>query len=180
MMQFHIPQMTVPKVVSSALGGALGWVIAEFKPMAPLASVAVLLIFVDVVVAYMLDRRVHKRYPEARSRPAKFTSYAFGKALKRSIPETLIIIGLAYLIHHYVSPYDGFPLDKVVATALCGMQALSILENYTSCRDENDKHWRILKALRRILLDKTERHLDITLDEFRELKEKKEGGANNG
>ena len=39
------------------------------------------------------------------------------------------------------------------------------IENESSCRDENES--RFWKMLQRIMVDKTERHFDVTLDELK-------------
>jgi hypothetical protein len=47
-----------------------------------------------------------------------------------------------------------------------------MLENEASCRpDSESRFWRMLQ---RVLIDKTERHLDVTLDEFKDDKKDEE------
>ena len=149
------------------LGGGVGWLIAEFKPTFPLIIVAVIFIIYDAYTAYQLDKRVHKMYPtKAKRSQAKFTSFAFGKVITKTIPKRLWLIILAYLVEHWVFIHVTIPLSYIVTGAICFEQAWSILENESSCRTEKES--RFWKMLQRIMIDKTERHFDIELDEIKE------------
>lgn len=58
------------------------------------------------------------------------------------------------------------PLSYIVAGIICFEQAWSILENESSCRGKEEGiFW---KLLQKIMVDKTERHFDINLDEFKD------------
>lgn len=155
----------IPKALFALIGGGVGWFVAEFKPTFPLIVVAVIFIVYDAYTAYQLDKRVHKRYPEkAQRREAKFTSFAFGKVIKQTIPKRLWLILLAYLVEHWVFVHMAIPLSYIVTGVVCFEQAWSILENESSCRDENDS--RFWKLLQKIMVDKTARHFDVNLDEL--------------
>lgn len=148
------------------LGGGIGWLIGEFKPTFPLIIVAIIFIVYDAWTAYQLDKRVHKKYPEKSKREkAKFTSFAFGKVVKSTIPKRLWVIILAYIAEHWVFVHVQIPLSYIVTGVICFEQAWSILENESSCRDESES--RFWKMLQRIMVDKTERHFDVTLDELK-------------
>lgn len=142
-------------------GGVVGWFVAEFEPMFPLAVVAVIFIVYDAWTAYQLDKRVHIAYPDKVSREkAKFTSFAFGKVVKQTIPNRLWLIVLAYLVEHWVfSHVISIPLSYIVTGAICFEQAWSILENSASCRPESES--RIWRWLQSVLVDKTQRHFDV-------------------
>lgn len=148
------------------LGGFIGWFVAEFEPTFPLVIVAIIFIVYDAWTAYQLDKRVHKKYPDkAKRRDAKFTSFAFGKVVKSTIPKRLWVIILAYLVEHWVFIHMSIPLSYIVTGVICFEQAWSILENESSCRDDNES--RFWKMLQRIMVDKTERHFEVTLDELK-------------
>ena len=145
------------------LGGFVGWLVAEFSPTFPLITVAVIFIVYDAWTAYQLDRRVHRRHPDkAKRHEAKFTSFAFGKVIKQTIPKRLWLILLAYLVEHWVFIHVTVPLSYIVTGAICFEQAWSILENESSCRDECES--RFWKLLQKIMVDKTARHFDVNLD----------------
>ncbi len=148
------------------LGACTGWLIAEFEPTFPLLTVAILFILFDAYTAWDLNKRVHAKYPtKTKRRQAKFTSFAFGKVIRVTIPKRLCVILLAYLAEKYVCAHWELPLSYILTGAICFEQALSMLENESSCRDERDsKFWRVLHM---VLIDKTERHFDINLDELK-------------
>lgn len=149
----------------SVIGGALGWLVGELEPTFPLIIVAVIFIVYDAWTAYQLDKRVHKMYPDKTQREAaKFTSFAFGKVIRSTIPKRLWLIILAYIVEHWVFVHISIPLSYIVTGVICFEQAWSILENESSCRDENES--RFWKMLQRIMVDKTERHFDVNLDEL--------------
>lgn len=148
-------------------GGVFGWIIAEFKPTFPLIIVTIIFIVYDAWTAYQLDKRVHLRYPTKTQREkAKFTSFAFGKVVKDTIPKRLWVIILAYLVEHWVFIHVNIPLSYIVTGVICFEQAWSILENESSCRSENES--RFWKLLQKIMVDKTERHFDVDLGDLKD------------
>ena len=148
------------------IGGGIGWLVAEFKPTFPLIIVAVVFIVYDAYTAYQLDKRVKKKYPDKTKREAaKFTSFAFGKVIKHTIPKRLWLIILAYIAEHWVFIHVQIPLSYIVTGVICFEQAWSILENESSCREEADS--RFWKLLQKVMVDKTERHFDVNLDELK-------------
>jgi len=158
--------MSIPKVLFALLGGIVGWFVGEFRPTFPLIIVTVIFIVYDAFTAYQLDKRVHNRYPDkAQRKKAKFTSFAFGKVIKQTIPKRLWLILLAYLVEHWVFVHVSIPLSYIVTGVICFEQAWSILENESSCRDEADsRFWRLLQ---KVMVDKTERHFDVHLEELK-------------
>ena len=108
------------KSVIIAIGGGIGWFVAEFSPTFPLIVVAVVFILYDAYTAYELDKRVHKMYPEKKKREkAHFTSFAFGKVLRETIPKRLWLIFLAYLVEHWVFIHVSIPLSYIITGAIC-------------------------------------------------------------
>lgn len=153
------------KAAIFVMGGLAGWVVAEFKPAFPLVVVAVIFILYDAWTAYRLDRRAHAAYPKRTARhEAKFTSFAFGKVVKQTIPKRLWLIFLAYLAEHWVFVPIHIPLSYVITGVICFEQAWSILENESSCRPEAEH--RFWKALQQIMVDKTARHFDVDLEKL--------------
>lgn len=147
------------------LGGYIGWLVAEFRPTFPLIIVMVAFIFYDAWTAYQLDKRVKERYPDKAKRPARFTSFAFGKVVRKTIPERLILILLGFSAEHWVFIHVNIPLSYIVTGAILFEQGWSALENNSSCRSANDsRFWRMLQ---KIMIDKTERHFDVNLDEIK-------------
>lgn len=161
------------KGVCAFLGGIFGWFVAEFQPTFPLMAVVIILIVYDAWTAYQLDKRVHNKYPDKTKREAAhFTSFAFGKVIRQTIPKRLWLIILAFIVERWVFVHVSIPLSYIVAGAIVFEQALSILENEASCRD-TEKESRFWKMLHKILIDKTERHFDLDLHDLREEDDKK-------
>ena len=153
------------KAFWSVIGGALGWLVGELEPTFPLIIVAVIFIVYDAWTAYQLDKRVHKKYPDKTKREAaKFTSFAFGKVIRSTIPKRLWLIILAYIVEHWVFLHVSIPLSYIVTGVICFEQAWSIFENESSCRSEADS--RFWKMLQKIMIDKTARHFDVNLDDL--------------
>lgn len=154
------------KVIWAAIGGGIGWLVGEFNPASPLIIVAIVFILYDAWTAYQLDKRVKVKYPDRTQRhEAKFKSFAFGKVVRKTIPERLIVILLAFIAEKYVFIHVSIPLSYVMTGAILFEQAWSALENNSSCRSEEDS--RFWKMLQRIMIDKTERHFDVNLDELK-------------
>lgn len=154
------------KAFAMMIGGMAGWLVAEFKPTFPLIVVAIVFILYDAWTAFKLDKRVHAAYPDKTARKqAKFTSFAFGKVVKQTIPKRLWLIVLAYLAEHWVFVHVQIPLSYIVTGVICFEQAWSIFENESSCRSESDS--RFWKILQKVMVDKTARHFDVNLDDLK-------------
>ena len=154
------------KITAMVCGGLVGWMIGEFKPAFLLTVVVVVFILYVAWTAFKLDKRVRTAYPDKTQRKqAKFTSFAFGKVVKQTIPKHLMLIILAFLEEHCVFIHVTIPLSYVVTGAICFEQFWSILENESSCRPESES--RFWKLMQQIMVDKTERHLDVNLDKFK-------------
>lgn len=153
------------KSITVSCGGAIGWLLGEFEPTFPLIIVMVVFILYDAWTAFKLDKRAKLAYPDkVKRKQAHFTSFAFGKVIRETIPKRLCLVILAFLVEHWVFIHVQIPLSYIVTGAVCFEQAWSILENESSCRTEEES--RLFRMLKRIMIDKTERHLDFTADEF--------------
>ena len=154
------------KITAMVCGGLVGWMIGEFKPAFLLTVVVVVFILYVAWTAFKLDKRVRTAYPDKTQRKqAKFTSFAFGKVVKQTIPKRLMLIILAFLEEHWVFIHVTIPLSYVVTGAICFEQFWSILENESSCRPESESSF--WKLMQQIMVDKTERHLDVNLDKLK-------------
>lgn len=154
------------KITAMVCGGLVGWMIGEFKPAFLLTVVVVVFILYVAWTAFKLDKRVRTAYPDKTQRKqAKFTSFAFGKVVKQTIPKRLMLIILAFLEEHWVFIHVTIPLSYVVTGAICFEQFWSILENESSCRPESES--RFWKLMQQIMVDKTECHLDVNLNKLK-------------
>lgn len=154
------------KITAMVCGGLVGWMIGEFKPAFLLTVVVVVFILYVAWTAFKLDKRVRTAYPDKTQRKqAKFTSFAFGKVVKQTIPKHLMLIILAFLEEHWVFIHVTIPLSYVVTGAICFEQFWSILQNESSCRPESES--RFWKLMQQIMVDKTECHLDVNLNKLK-------------
>ena len=170
--------LTSGKGITAVIGGGLGWFLAVFQPAFPLVAVSLAFILWDVYSAYQLGRRVDKMYPgHSKTSAGKLASSNFGKVVS-TISQSMLAILLCYAVEKWVSDdMIDIPFSKIAAGVICGWQGLSILENNMSCTAESDS--RLAKLLHKILIDKTERHLNVSLDELRTDDEKKQKEENN-
>lgn len=154
------------KAIWIALGGAVGWLVGQFEPAFPLIIVAILFILYDAWTAYQLDKRVKVAYPDRTARhEAKFYSFAFGKVVRKTIPERLVLILLAFLAEKYVFVHVTIPLSYIVTGVILFEQMWSALENNASCRND-ERETRFWKTLQKIMVDKTERHFDVEVGDL--------------
>ena len=154
------------KYLAMFFGGIFGWIVAEFKPTFPLIIVAICFILYDAWTAYKLDKRVHTYFPDkTKRRQAKFTSFAFGKVIKETIPERLAVIILGFLAEHWVFVHVSIPLSYIITGIICFEQLWSVFENESSCRPESES--RFWQLLQQIMVDKSERHFDVNLDKLK-------------
>ncbi len=139
------------------LAGAWLWQAAA--PSFPFAAVCTAMVFADVVTARRLARRLGRRVPSQRQR-LKFSSARFSRTLFK-LGRIYALLLLTALVQSVVMPQ--VELLRYVAAAICFWQAVSMLENEAGA---NDASW--ARILRKVLIDKTERYLGISLDELKE------------
>lgn len=137
---------------------AFGAVCTALAPTLPYIILCTFAVLADCLSAWMLSRRVKKAYPEEADRETgKFKSYHFGKTIWTLLCVYMLLI-FAYFLDMYITSDLPFNALKLAAGAVIFWQGWSILENASSC---NGAKW--AKILQQIMVDKTERHLDIDL-----------------
>ena len=150
----------------SLVGGFFGWFVGVFNPAFPLILVAIAFILYDSWTAFELDRRVKKRYPDKKKRPAKYMSYKAWEMIPTMI-ESFVIILLMFTAQKWVFVDLYVPLSYIATGAICGVQLLSVAENKCSCRKPGDRGYKVWKVLAKVLVDKTERHFDTDLSDLK-------------
>lgn len=116
-----------------------------------------LITFLDILSAYFLARRVHKKHPELSD--GKFKS-----EYKFRVMTTMLFILILIIIANYVDVNiikDADLTVRWVVGAFLVYQAWSILENWSS---ENTN--KLARALQRIMVNKIERHLNVPLEDI--------------
>jgi hypothetical protein len=157
----------ITEVVVSIAGGMFGWYVGNFHPTFPLVLIAIAFILYDSWTAYELDKRVKRRYPDKKCRPAKFVSYKFWGVIPTMV-ESFVIILLMFAAQKWVFIDLYVTLSYIATGAICGVQLLSIAENKCSCRQPGDNGYKIWKVMAKVLVDKTERHFDVNLKDLKE------------
>ena len=142
-----------------SLFSVMGGVVALIHPTIPFIAVCTLMVLADVYTAWSLSRRVKRKFPNAND--GKFKSIYFGRVFMTLIKIYVLII-LSFLMETCIFEGLQIKLVNITAGAVCFWQLWSILENESSCSDE-----RWAKILQKILVDKTERHFDVDLSDFK-------------
>lgn len=124
----------------------------------------IIAVVLDIIAAYGLGRRVHKKYPDKAD--GKFKS-----EFKNRVLITLGILFLVIILSSYVDLLIFRNPDADIALRFsmgCFLfyEVWSILENVSSC---NGKKW--AKTLQKIMVNKAERHFNIDLEEFKKEEE---------
>lgn len=153
--------------IVAIVGGLIGWFIGMFKPTFPPILVITAFIIYDSWTAFELEKRVKKKYPEKKKRPAKYVSYkAWG--MIPALLESCALILMMFALQKWVFVDFYVPLTYIAAGVICAIQLLSIAENKCSCRTPGDKNYKMWKVLAKVLIDKTERHFDTDLSDLKE------------
>ncbi len=115
-------------------------------------------VVLDVISAYFLGRRVHKKFPDKSD--GKFKSEYKLRIMVTMIIAWLFIILASYIDINVRNADDGLAVRWAVAVFLF-YELWSCLENWSS---ENNAP--LAKALQRIMVNKAERHLNVPLSDI--------------
>jgi hypothetical protein len=137
------------------ISGLTGAIIACFVQTFPFAMICLFAVIVDCISAFRLSLRVKAKFPGQCSGKLKSDS------ARRMFGALFIIYSVICLLHtvdKYIFTFMDMYLANIAAGVFCMVQVVSILENESSC---SSAKW--AKALQKILIDKTKRHLDVDL-----------------
>ncbi len=151
--------MNYPEILRTAASMAAGWLWATAGPALPFGVVCTAMVVADVVSARRLARRLRRIAPGQADGSLRFSSARLGRVVG-TLARIYALLVLAAMVDSVVMD-GGRVLLKFAAGAVCFWQAWSILENEAAA---NPRPW--ARILRRILVDKTARHLGIPLDEL--------------
>ena len=144
----------VLQYVTSILGGFL----LAFETSLDYFIPCFLAIALDIFSAWMLSRRVHKKYPE--NCDGKFKS-EYKWRVMITLGVMFVVMILAAYVDSKVRRCDDQLAMRVAMGAFLFYELWSCVENWSS---ENDN--RFAKALQRIMVNKAERHLDVPLSDI--------------
>lgn len=137
--------------ITSALIAAFESTIDFFVP-------SLIAIVIDIISAYFLGQRVHKKNPDKAD--GKFKS-----GYKTRVIWTMIIVFLLLILAHYVDHKvrieDDMLAQRFAMSGFLFYELWSCLENWSS---ENENVF--ARALQRIMVNKAERHLNVPLSDI--------------
>lgn len=138
------------------------------EPTIPFILICAFAVLIDCLTAWRLNRRIRRKYSKEVA-DGKLKSSHMSKMIS-----DLVVVFLCIVLAHHVdisllAHWGGIHLANYVAAVFCLTQIVSILENESSC---NGSTWAIVAQ--KILADKTLRHLEIDIKEFKEMKRKRE------
>lgn len=145
------------------LGCGITAAIAYLQPTFDFILVCTVFVLFDCFTAFLLSKRAKKVYPN-KVKHGKFESNLL-KKISKTLLEIYSLIIMAYLLDKTIITFTDIYLPNIVSGAFCFSQFWSILENMSSC---NENKW--AKLLQKIMVDKTERHFDIDLSDFKDKK----------
>lgn len=135
-----------------------GGILLAFETTIDYFMPCMLAIILDVITAWMLSRRVHKKSPDKSD--GKFKS-----EYKYRVMLTLGVVFIVLLLAAYVDLLVRKEPDQLAVRAtMCAFlfyEVWSCLENWSS---ENDAP--LARALQRIMVNKAERHFNVKLSDI--------------
>lgn len=134
--------------------------IGYFYPSIVYILVCFMFIIIDNISAFFCNKRVKHKYPD-KVKNAKYSSFKAWRTIKTLGLSMIIILACFILETHIIKQFSDIKLTAMVSCLICGVTALSILENWATANDNAPK-W--LNVLRKFLVDKTERYFDIDID----------------
>lgn len=136
------------KPLVTALATALAAVV---RPALPAVALCTAMIAIDTFTAWRLSCRVRRKHPEAPGQPGRIHSRRLGRALV-SLGKVYVLLLVSAAIDVVLTPATS--VLQLSAGAVTVWQAVSILENESSCAEARWPSW-----LKRYLADKVGRHL---------------------
>lgn len=141
-------QINLFKPLVAALATALAAVV---RPALPAVALCTAMIAIDTFTAWRLSCRVRRKHPEAPGQPGRIHSRRLGRALV-SLGKVYVLLLVSAAIDVVLTPATS--VLQLSAGAVTAWQAVSILENESSCTEARWPSW-----LKRYLADKVGRHL---------------------
>ena len=141
-------QVNLLKPLAAALASAATAVI---RPALPAVALCTAMIAIDTFTAWRLSCRVRRKHPEAPGQPGRIHSRRLGRALV-SLGKVYVLLLVSAAIDVVRTPATS--VLQLSAGAVTAWQAVSILENESSCTEARWPSW-----LKRYLADKVGRHL---------------------
>ena len=152
------------KAIFIALGGLAAGAISFFQPIYIYIVICVLAKIIDIVFAVRLSVRIKK---SSKKSSGKIKSKLINKFFV-SMTMFILFIMLSFMLDKFVVLQESLPMSRFACGAFVFQQIWSCLESESS---SNHSKW--AKQLQKIMIDKSERHFDINLSEYKDKKDDK-------
>ena len=147
---------SVSRITATVLGLLWAWV----EPTLPYAYMCIFAVFIDMLTAWRLNRRVRAAFPNAKA-DGKLKSARMFKMFNDICMVYLCILLADGVDNHLLGHFGGLHLGQYVAAIFVLCTMVSILENESSC---NGSTW--ARAVQKIVTNKVARHIDIDEEEL--------------
>ena len=151
-------KVTIAQKLLQYLASVCGGLLLAFETSIDYFMPCLFAIALDVFSAWMLGRRVHRKYPDRSD--GKFKS-----EYKYRVMATLGVVFVVLILAAYVDLLVRQSTDQLAVRWAMGAflfyEGWSCVENWSS---ENDNP--LAKALQRIMVNKAERHLNVPLSDI--------------
>lgn len=144
------------RIIATVLGLLWAWV----EPTLPYAYMCIFAVFIDMLTAWRLNRRVRAAFPNAKA-DGKLKSARMFKMFNDICMVYLCILLADGVDNHLLGHFGGLHLGQYVAAIFVLCTMVSILENESSC---NGSTW--ARAVQKIVTNKVARHIDIDEEEL--------------
>lgn len=156
-----ISKLIGEKILQWTLSFCAGMV-AAFEATIIYAGLCFLAIAIDIISAWCLSRRIHKKNP-------KLSDGKFKSSYKYRVLLTLIVVQLALMLAYHVDTLvmgGGHASMNFVIVAFLFYQGWSVAENWSS--ENTDPR---AKIFQKIMINKAERHFNVKMETKEEEKE---------
>lgn len=144
---------TLPMKLRAAMSLCGAAVFSFLDPALPCVALCTSLVVADFISARMLARRVRRLAGDAASESTKFSSRRFGDTVVTLLRIYALIL-LAHAVDCVILDAGSTAAMRFASGIVCFWQTWSIIENEASA---NNAAW--ARMARKILVDKTQRHL---------------------
>lgn len=125
--------------------------VAVLHPALPAITLCTVMVCLDTFTAWRLGCRVRRAYGPASEGAGKLQSHRLGRALA-TLAKVYVLLLVAEAVNIVIAPETD--VLRLCAGAVTAWQAVSILENESSCTTAKWPAW-----IKRYLADKVRRHL---------------------
>ena len=156
--QINEPHASLIKPMFISVGGLLASVAVFFQPLYIYIAICIFAKIVDIAFAVRLSKRIKR---VSKNSSGKFKSKEINKFFLAMFCFISLLL-LCFLLDSFVVMYGMYPVTRFACGVFVFQQIWSCLESESSA---NDSKW--ARTMQKIMIDKSERHFDIDLSEYK-------------